>query len=165
MNLKNRLEHFVRGWIPKEPSIPRGTPKMVETKSSRPKPWWWKPYWILLVILTIVFSLVPSFFTQVTIERAIFGLLATLLCMGFAYYIRVRPSMRINRALFILLGITPIGFVLWVICVFILNRTLLLGASGTWPFAVLCAAVCFGLGALIGDWIGKKRNYILPMMP
>ncbi|MQY61924.1 hypothetical protein GH146_01385 [archaeon] len=70
-----------------------------------------------------------------------------------------------NRALYILLGITPIGFVLWVICSFILNRLLITSISGTWPLFLASGAVCFGLGALIGDWIGKRRNYILPMTP
>ena len=147
--------------------MPRDKLKMVETqaKVSKTKPWWWKPYWIILVIATIALGLVLPFFTHVPMDRAIIGLVATLLCIGFAYYIRVRPSISVNRALYILLGITPIGFVLWVICSFILNRLLITSISGTWPLFLASGAVCFGLGALIGDWIGKRRNYILPMTP
>ncbi|MCW4015528.1 MAG: hypothetical protein NWF06_04090 [Candidatus Bathyarchaeota archaeon] len=163
MNLKNSLKSLIRGWLPKESNMPKGKLKMAESKGSKPR--WWKPYWIITAVMTLILCLALPFFTGVTMERAVIGLVATFLCMGFAYYIRVRPSFKVNRALFILLGITPLGFVLWVICIYVLNRTALIGESGTWPIAVLCFVVCFGLGALIGDWIGKKRHYILPMTP
>jgi len=167
MNIKNRLGSFIRGWFPKEPNIPRNKLKMVETqaKVSKTKPWWWTPLWICIILAIIVSGVASFFLLDIPLAQAVGGLAATLLCIGFAYYIRVRPSISVNRALYILLGITPIGFVLWVICVFILNRLVLTGASGTWPFVLVCGALCFGLGALIGDWIGKRRNYILPMTP
>jgi len=164
MNIKNRLESIIRGWFPKEPNLPKNETKMAETKVSKPKPWWWKPYWIIIVIATIALALALPSFTDVPIERAIIGLVPTFLCVGFAYYIRVRPSLKLNRALYILLGITPIGFVLWIICVFVFNR-LTARTSGTWPFILFFFVVCFGLGALIGDWIGKRRGYVLPLTP
>jgi hypothetical protein len=165
MNIKNRLESFIRGWFPKEPKLPRDKLKMAETKVSKTKPWWWKPLWIVTLLATIVSGVAGFFLLDVSLARAVGGLALTLLCIGFAYYIRVRPSIRVNRAIYILVGITPIGFVLWVICSFILNRLLITSASGTWPLFLVSGAVCFGLGALIGDWIGKRRNYILPMSP
>lgn len=164
MTIKNRLESTVRGWFPKEPKMPKSKLNIAEAKGSKHKPGWWKPYWMLLVAITIALALVLLFFTTAPIERVVIGLGASLLCMGFAYYIRVRPSMRVNRAIFIMIGITPIGFVLWVICIYVLNRVTLFTTS-TWPVSLLCFVACFGLGALIGDWIGKKRNYILPMTP
>lgn len=165
MSLKNRLEMMFRGWFPKEPKMPQAKLKMAETRAAKPKPWWWKPYWIILVIFSLALALVLPFFADVTIERSILGLVLTLLCIGFAYYIRIRPSMRVNRAIYILIGITPIGFVLGTISVFTLNRTLLLNKTGTWPVILLCLAICFGVGALIGDWIGKRRGYTLMMDP
>jgi hypothetical protein len=165
MSLKNRLELMFRGWFPKEPKMPKAKLKMAEAKVSKSKPWWWKPYWIFLVILTIALALVLPLFADVTIERSILGLVLTLLGIGFAYYIRVRPSLKVNRAVYILIGITPIGFVLAIISVFTLNRTLLLNKSGTWPIELLCIVACFGVGALIGDWIGKRRGYTLMMTP
>jgi peptidoglycan/LPS O-acetylase OafA/YrhL len=89
----------------------------------------------------------------------------TLFVIGVAYYIRVRASQRINRVIFIVLGVTPIGFIMFVVTVFVVNQTLLAGTSGRWPFVVILAVICFSLGAIIGDWLGKKRNYILPLTP
>jgi hypothetical protein len=85
----------------------------VKTKGSRP--WWWKPLWIGVILSTIVLGFANFFFWHVPIERAVSAMALTLVCVGIAYYIRVRPSMKVNRALYILLGITPIGFILWVI--------------------------------------------------
>jgi hypothetical protein len=165
MTLKKRLETFIQGWLPKEPSVPRGKLKMAETKVSKPKPWWWTPLWIFTIIVAIVFGVASFFLLGIPLASAVGGVTATLLCIGFAYYIRVRPSMRINRAVYILIGITPIGIILWFICSFILNRVIITSASGTLPLFLASGAVCIGVGALIGDWIGKRRNYILPMTP
>jgi hypothetical protein len=165
MSLKNRLELMFRGWFPKEPKMPKAKLKMAEAKVSKPKPWWWKPLWIITVLLTLVIGVVSYSLLDISILRAVGALALSLLCIGFAYYIRVRPSMRVNRAIYILIGITPIGLVLSLISVFTLNRTLLLNRSGTWPVTLLCIGICFGVGALIGDWIGKRRGYTLMMSP
>jgi hypothetical protein len=154
-----------RGWFPKEPKMPKAKLKMAEAKVSKPKPWWWKPLWIITVLLTVVSGVAIYFFSDISILRAVGALALSLLCIGFAYYIRVRPSMRVNRAIYILIGITPIGLVLALTSVFTLNRTLLLNKSGTWPIELLCIVACFGVGALIGDWIGKRRGYTLMMTP
>jgi hypothetical protein len=165
MTLKKRLESVIHGWFPKEPKMPRDKVKMAETKVSKPKPWWWTPLWITTVIVTIVSGVVAYFLFDTTRLRAVGGLSLSLLCIGVAYYIRVRPSMRINRAVYILIGITPIGIILWFICSFILNRVIITSASGTLPLFLASGAVCIGVGALIGDWIGKRRNYILLITP
>jgi len=89
----------------------------------------------------------------------------TLVCICIAYYIRVRQSMKVNRALYILLGITPIGFGLWIIwCISGIGR-LITSLSGALPSLLISWAVCYGIGAFIGDWIGKRRNYRLPLSP
>ena len=54
MTIKNRLESVIRGWFPKEPSMPRDNLKMAETKVSKTKPWWWKSLWIVTLLATIV---------------------------------------------------------------------------------------------------------------
>jgi len=164
MNPKRYLNR-IRGWFPKEPSMPRDKLKMAETKVSKTKPWWWKPLWIVTVLATIASTVAGYFLLDVPLERAVGGVALTFLCIAFAYYIRVRPSMRINRAVYILIGITPIGIILWFICSFILNRVIITSASGTLPLFLASGAVCLGVGALIGDWIGKRRGYTLAMMP
>ena len=165
MTIKNRLKSVIRGWFPKEPSMPRSKLKMVETKVSKPKPWWWKPLWIAVIFVTIVFGVASFFLLNIPFESAVAGLTVSILCIVFAYYIRVRPSIKVNRAIYIWIGITPIGFVLWLICSLILNKLLTTSASGTLPLFLVSGAVCLGSGALIGDWIGKRRNYTLLMAP
>jgi len=167
MNIKNRLDSFIRGWFPKEPKLPRNKLKIAETqaKVSKTKPWWWKPYWIISVILTLAVGLALPFFTHVTVDRTIIGLALSFLGLGIAYYIRVRPSIRVNRALYILLGITPIGFVIWIIWAISGIGRWVTQTAGPGPSLLISWIVCYGIGALIGDWIGKKRNYILPMTP
>ncbi|PVX23609.1 MAG: hypothetical protein CW716_11780 [Candidatus Bathyarchaeum sp.] len=161
MTLKNRLEAFLRGWIPKDPNMPK---KIQVTKSkTSPKPWWWKPLWVSAILVAIIFAVVSFFILDTPILNIIGGLAATALGMGFSYYIRVRPSLNVNRAIFVFLGISPIGFVLWIISTYILNKVIVTGASGTPALFLATGAVSLAVGALIGDWIGKKRHYILPL--
>jgi hypothetical protein len=161
---KKHLETTIQGWLPKEPTVPSNKVKMAETKKvSKLKPRWWKPYWIALVIITIALEVANYFFLNVPLERATIGLILALLCMGFAYYIRVRPSIRVNKALYILLGITPIGFLLWIVWAISGISRWITDTIGAFPSLIISWAVCCGIGALIGNWIGKRRNYRLPL--
>jgi hypothetical protein len=166
MNLKRHLERFVRGWLPKEPNLPRHKLKTAEVKAriSKPKPRWWRPFWIILVIATIALGVANTLFLNVSLQKATIGLIGTVLCIGFAYYIRVRPSIRVNRALYILLGITPTGLILLLLWTVSIGR-LVTDTIGALPSLLIGSALCFGIGAFMGDWIGKKRNYLLPMSP
>jgi len=136
---------------------------MSKVKAKGSKPWWWKPLWIGVILSTIVFGLANFFLWHVPIERAVSAMALTLVCVGIAYYIRVRPSMKVNRALYILLGITPIGFGLWVIWGVSGIGRLITSIVGAFPSLIISWAVCYSTGALIGDWIGKRRNYRLPL--
>jgi len=69
----------------------------------------------------------------------------------------------VNRALYILLGITPIGFILWVIWAVSGIGRLITNMVGALPSLLISWIVCYGIGAFIGDWIGKRRNYRLPL--
>ena len=165
MTLKKRLESAIRGWFPKEPKMPRDKVKMAETKVSKPKPWWWKPLWIGTILLTIISGVATYFLLDVPLARAVIGIVLTFLCIGIAYYIRVRPSMKVNRAIYILLGVTPIGFTLWIIWAVSGIGRWITEMVGSGPSLLISWVVCYGIGAFIGDWIGKSRNYILPMTP
>ena len=165
MKLRKHLETLVRGWFPKEPNLPGDKLKSAaaKTKVSKPKPKWWKPYWIALAIVTIALGVFNYLFLNASLQGATIGLILALLGIGFAYYIRVRPSFRVNKALYILLGITPIGFLLWIIWAISGIGRWVTDTIGAFPSLIISWAVCYGIGALIGNWIGKRRNYRLPL--
>ena len=160
MSIKNRLEAFLRGWIPKEPSMPKKI--QVPKSKASPKPWWWKPLWVSAMLATAVFGAVSFFVLGIPLLNVIGGLAATALGMGFSYYIRVRPSLNVNRAIFIFLGVSPIGFVLWLIITYVLNKVIVTSASGTPALFLTTGIISLTLGAIVGDYIGKRRHYILP---
>ena len=157
MGLKKNLEHRIRGWLPKS--------SMSTFTHKTGKPRWWRPLWIVTLLGIIVSALFSFIIFRVPLERAILGLVLSFLCVGFAYYIRVRPSIKVNRALYILLGITPIGFSLWLVLAVSGLARWLTNTVGAFPSLIIGWAVCFGIGALIGDWLGKRRNYQLPLSP
>jgi hypothetical protein len=66
--------------------------------------------------------------------------------------------------LYILLGITPTGLILLILWTVSIGR-LVTDTIGALPSLLIGSALCFGIGAFMGDWIGKKRNYLLPMSP
>jgi len=157
MNLKKSLKRCIRGWLPKELNL------SCAHKASKPS--WWKPLWIVTVLGIIISGVISFFIFYVPLERAILGLVLAFLCVGVAYYIRVRPSMKVNRAIYILLGISPIGFSLWIVLAVSGLGRWLTNMVGAFPSLIIGWVVCFGIGALIGDWIGKRRNYQLPLSP
>lgn len=157
MGLKKQLERRIRGWLPKELNL------SCAHKAS--KPYWWKPLWVVTVLGIIVSGVISFLIVHVPLERAILGLVLAFLCVGVAYYIRVRPSMKVNRAIYILLGISPIGFSLWIVLAVSGLGRWLTNMVGAFPSLIIGWVVCFGIGALIGDWLGKRRNYQLPLSP
>jgi hypothetical protein len=126
------------------------------------KPSWWRPLWIFSLLGIIISVLVLFLSGYVPLERAILGLVFAFLCVGAAYYIRVRPSMTVNRVVYICLGV-GIGWVMWVIFVITGIGRWVNEILGVWPSLIIAFAVFYTAGALIGDWIGKRRNYQLPL--
>jgi len=128
------------------------------------KPWWWKPLWISTLLSTIALGVVNYLLFHSPLERVAGGLAITFLMIGFAYYIRIKPSRKVNRGVYILLGFSPIGFCLWLLYAFSgIGR--FLTTLGPWGSLVsmLLFPIPYIIGAFIGDWIGKRRNYRLPL--
>jgi hypothetical protein len=157
------LVSFIRGWLPKEPNLPSNNVQVAGAKTKFPKPGWWKLLWITTTLLTIASGFVIYFLLNVPLERTVNTVALTFFCIGIAYYIRVRPSIKVNRALYILLGITPLGFVLSVAYAFFIGRYVT-GWLWGW-FDILVTIGILIAGGLIGDWVGKRRNYQLPLSP
>jgi len=138
---------------------------IAEAKVSKIKPWWWKPLWIIALLATIVSGAAGYFLLDVSLARAAGGLVLAFIFIGFAYYLRVRPSLTVNRALYILLGITPLGFSLMMFYVVSGIGSFIAAHLGPVPNLIIGFIVPYIIGAFIGDWIGKRRNYILPLSP
>ncbi|MDH5780355.1 MAG: hypothetical protein OEZ29_07135 [Candidatus Bathyarchaeota archaeon] len=138
---------------------------MSGVKAKGSKPWWWKPLWIAILLTTIASGVFGYFLLHVPLERMT-GLVAlTFLCIGIAYYSRVRPSMKVNRGIYILFGVTPIGFGLWIL--YALSGIGRFLNTHLDPFLSFIVAFItpYVMGAFIGDWIGRRRNYRLPLSP
>jgi len=132
----------------------------VKLKGSKPR--WWKPLWIAVIFVTIASGVVGYFLLHVPLERTVGTVALTFLMVGFAYYIRIRPSRKVNRGLYILLGISPIGFVLWIAYGLTVGRHVT-NYLGVWSSLIISFTVPYIIGAFIGDWIGRRRNYRLPL--
>ena len=156
MNVKEYLENRVRGWLPKE--------YRVAFAQKMSKPSWWKPLWIVSALGIVISALVLFLIGYTALERIILGVVFAFLCLGVAYYIRVRPSITVNRVVYIGLGI-GIGWVMWVIYVVSGIGRWVNGTLGVWPDLIIGFAVLYTVGALIGDRIGKRRNYKLALLP
>jgi hypothetical protein len=126
---------------------------------------WWKPLWIGVILSTLALGAASFFLVHVPLERVVFGVALTLVCIGITYYIRIRPSRRVNRVVYILVGITPIGFVLWVVLAVSGIGSWLTYNLGVWPSIIISFTAPYLIGAFIGDWIGRRRDYRLPLSP
>jgi len=135
-------------------------------KPSKPK--WWKPLWILTAISMVGSGVFSYFFLHREFISIIIIEIIFSLVLGGAYYFRVHPSKKFNKTIYILFGITPIGAGLWILyavvcgltnfCHFLNNFK----PYGPW-LNLTFQIILFIIGGFIGNWIGKKRDYRLPL--
>lgn len=131
---------------------------MSDQKSPKTKPRWWTPYWLAIVITTVIIAVTLPIIRRVPWETAAITLLVVLIFEGLAYYARVKPSVNLNRVMYILMGV-PIGFVLWFISWLFVVKAMYPQAGQDLATVILSLIVCFGIGALIGESIGRVRHY------
>jgi hypothetical protein len=170
MNPKRYLNR-IRGWFPKEPSMPRDKLKMAETKVSKTKPWWWK-FWPLIAISCIILIVTQAIlYLLAYIELfTLFGGVLVLLTIPLSYAIeyiqtRYRQSKSVelmNRIAFILgPACLAIGGALFSSAFIALATG---GASanylGPWGTIIIMFVVAPIIGASIGYWIGKRRDFM-----
>ena len=137
-------------------------------KPSKPK--WWNPFSILSVISLVGSGVFTYFFLHGGFVRIIIYEIIFLFVLGGAYYFRVRPSKKVNKAVYILVGITPIGFGLTILYALFCGITgfakfiMSFDPLGPWLHLGIIIML-FTIGGFIGNWIGKKRDYRLPLSP
>jgi len=125
---------------------------------TKNKPKWWTVYWIIIIVITIIIGVTLPFFEHIPLERATLYLCLALVAESIAYYGRVKPSVSLNSVMYILIGV-PIGFILWLSL-----WNISLNVFGRWineDFVLVFGslAICFLIGGIIGDFIGRLRNY------
>ncbi len=157
--------------------MPKTYPKTQPKKTKRKKPLpkaeskpvsitTRKSYWITLTLIITVFASVFGYFMSMSLENIVMMLVTVLLLIGFAVYIRFKPSTTTvdKRALFMFVGASVIGFCIWAGILLSLNATELhtqiASAIGNGFFTITSLMICLILGAFIGDWIGDRRNRI-----
>jgi len=128
------------------------------------KPRWWKPLWILIVISIVASGFFSYFFLQRNFVLIIISEIIVGIVLGIAYYIRIKPSMRVNKAVYILFGITPIGFGLCLLYGLMGISRFLISLGSWWIWLnIINFIILLAIGGFIGNWMGKKRNYRLPL--
>jgi hypothetical protein len=138
------------------------------SKQSKPVD---KRIWAIFTIASVTIALLNGYFIGIPLERTIAIVVILLLTTGFAFYIRVRPSTSTNRVFFIAVGTFVLGFVFWAIVVLLMNgsglRYQLSRATGNFGddfFFLTSLIICWIAGGFIGDWVGRRRNYIIPVL-
>lgn len=116
--------------------------------TEKPKPWWRKPLWIGAILFTIALVLA---LLMLPLRLVVIRVAAFLLMLGLVYYVHSRP-----RALWIVLGATGIGFLLMLILAFSGIARSVTDNLGAGPSLIIFFAVPLIIGALIGDWIGRR---------
>jgi hypothetical protein len=131
----------IQGWLPKD------SVKVYLHKIS--KSVWWRPLWITVVILTIASGILTFFALHLPFQQVIIGTASALVCIGIAYHIRVKPSFKVNRALYVLLEITPFGFVISVAYAALLGRYVTGWLLGWFNIIVIIGILI--AGGFVGD--------------
>ncbi|MFX0024624.1 MAG: hypothetical protein ACFE9S_20090 [Candidatus Hermodarchaeota archaeon] len=128
------------------------------------KPRWWKPFWILTVISMLASGFISYFFLHGDFVRIIIYEIIFSIALGIAYIIRIKPSIRVNKGIYILLGVTPIGFGLCLLYGLTGISRFLISLGSWWIYLNMTIfIILLVIGGFIGNWIGKRRNYRLPL--
>jgi hypothetical protein len=148
-------ENCIKGWLPKDSVAvyPHPTSKSI----------WWKSLWTATWVFTVVLGIISYVALRTPLlQQVIIALFLVLVCIATEIYIHIKPSST-NRGVYVLVGITSLGFLLSVAYEFLLWRYV----TG-WPLGWFNIVAIIGIltaGGFVGDWIGKRGNYQLPLSP
>ncbi len=143
--------------------VPNNKLESVRQKKSPSKSIYWKRFWIAIIISyggSAIFSL---FFFQAYFFRTLIYIIIFGIALIIAYYIRIRPSKKINKIIYCFSGVIIIGsgLVLLYGLIGFSKYFVRLGSWYVWLNLVLMGII-FTIGGFIGNYIGKKYDYRLP---
>jgi DNA-binding transcriptional ArsR family regulator len=151
-----------------------------DDNNIRKKPTWWRKFWIAEAIVIPIYSAIniALYFRGYIDAAALYNLtLGGFACIGIGYMIThikkdvlsAQGLLKLNRVLYLLVGLLTGGFLIWVGLIVAMNMTgisfWLKGIIGDGAFAITTVIPCYIAGYLLGDWIGKKTNYYIPHYP
>jgi len=151
-----------------------------DDNNIRKKPTWWRKFWIAEAIIIPIYSAIniALYFRGYIDAAALYNLtLGGFACIGIGYMIThikkdvlsAQGLLKLNRALYLLVGLLTGGFLIWLGLMVTLNSIgisfWLKGIIGDGTFAITTIIPCYITGYLLGDWIGKKTNYYIPHYP
>lgn len=127
---------------------------------AKTKPRWFTSYWIVIFVSTIiVMGVVIPVFGHQSLDKAFFYTILGLLIIGFGFYVRIKPSMKINKLVYVgVLGFA-LGCLFWFIGLFIALFSISLEVAEGNVFFVILTTLSFTLGPIVGYLIGKARNF------
>ena len=141
--------------------FPSGQPKVVDKRIYKA--------WIILTVASVILLILNGYFLNMPVERTALALAILLLATAAAFYVRVQPSTSGNRIFFVAVGAGCLGFLLWATVTLIILHTGIrwtilktTGNLGNDLFALASLIICWVIGGYIGDWLGKRRAYIIP---
>jgi DNA-binding transcriptional ArsR family regulator len=143
--------------------FPNDPPKVVDKRIYKA--------WIILTAGSVIFLILNGYFFNIPIERTALALAVLLSSTAIAFYVRVKPSTSSNRVFFIVVGGTMFGSLLWFVVFWLFNVSMLrwsiVRSSGDLAFNLILLSsliICWVLGGYIGDWIGRRRSYVIPII-
>jgi len=131
------------------------------------KPRWWRrsvrSYWFIFVLLpfAVISAVLGALFLQgvTALTEILRYVLISSVLIAFAYYIRKTNSLKVWRTVWVLgLGAGGIGTLILAVMLGVFGKTLIL-YLGPGPSLLLTFVTAITVGALLGDYIGKRRGY------
>jgi CDP-diglyceride synthetase len=128
-----------------------------QSKEQKQKPKWFTPYWIAIFVSTVILlGIILPVFGHVSLETALFILIVGLFIEAFGFYVRIKqPSLRTNRIIYIVLFSLFFGCWFSIAAIALMDRI----DNQIDAFTVSVLVGCFVLGGVLGDLIGRMRNY------
>ena len=137
---------------------------MVDANTKKPNPRWWTVYGIVFVGITILIGVALALLATISFGKVIVSI-ALMILFPFATsrYMTSKPSKTQNRFMYIVVIGAFIGAITWFFIYLTRIANVISDVVGVSPTEdlslVLCLIVSFAIGGVLGDLVGRHRNY------